>query len=188
MSENEEILAMKWIYPGEKEKYSTVEMAEMVRKYINVPNYTYDVAIGTDSQMVGKIFQFISVVSVHRVGKGGIYFYSKEFVPRAKFPVENQKMRMFDETSRSIALGFYMKDVQKIVPTIHVDASAPHKKEFTAKFSDQLRGYVVSCGFDFMLKPESYAAHAIADKHTKKKTKKRMRRNKWLRDNGKTKT
>ena len=176
MYDNEEILKMKWTFPGEKEKYETEGMFKIIKEYLRVPGYTYDIAIGTDSQMIGKAFQFISVISIHRVGKGGIYFYSKEFVPRAKFPVENQKMRMFDEASRSIALGLYMRDEQKVIPNIHVDASAPGKKEFTAKFSDQLRGYVKSCGFEFMLKPESYAAHAIADKHTKKKRRVRRHR------------
>lgn len=167
--EEKEVKDMMWVYPGNKPLYNMDKVSNMIHKYISVPDYEYNIAVGTDSQMIGKKFQFISVISIHRVGKGGIYFYNKEMVPRAKFPVQNQKLRMFDEVSRSIALGLYLKDEEKIVPEIHVDASPPNKGEFTSKFSDQLRGYVVSCGFEFVLKPTSYAAMAIADKHTKKK-------------------
>jgi len=110
------------------------------------------------------------------VGKGGLYFYSKEFVPRTKFPVENQKMRMFDEVARSIALGLTFKEKTNLSPDIHIDASPSHKKEFTAKFSEQMRGYVQSSGFTCFLKPESYTANAIADRHSKKKSRKQQRK------------
>lgn len=177
MYTEEQITAMEWKAPGEKKKYSIEEICKALRDYIRVPGYEYNLAIGTDSQMIGHAFQFISVISIHRVGKGGLYYYCKEFVDRAKFPVENQKMRMFDEVSRSIALGMHIQEKGALIPVIHIDASPPSKSaEFTAKFSEQLRGYVQSCGFECMLKPESYVAHAIADKHTKKKSRKRQRR------------
>lgn len=179
MYTDEQIAEMQWIAPGETKKYSVAEIGKFIRAYIRNPeykDYKYDVAIGTDSQMIGHAFQFISVISVHRIGKGGLYFYHKEFVPRAKFPIEDQKMRMYDEVARSIALGLHFREVQKLAPEIHIDASPSWKKEFTAKFSDELKGYVQGCGFECKLKPESYVAHAIADKHTKKKSRKKQRR------------
>lgn len=176
----ETIMAAEWSAPGEKTKYSTEEVFNTIRDYICDPSwkdYEYNVAVGTDSQMIGHAFQFISVISVHRVGKGGLYFYHKEFVPRAKFPVGVQKLRMFDEVARSCSIGLEMQAKISVTPEIHIDASPSHKREeFTAKFSDQLKGYVHSYGFECMLKPESYVAHAIADKHTKKKRRNRHRR------------
>lgn len=163
-----------WKVPGVKEHLTLNEVFRQVSEYTRVAGYEYDVGIGTDSQMIGHVFQFISVVSVHRVGKGGFYFYHKSFMPRAKFPVENQKMRMFHEVARSIDLAVDMQSAVSITPIVHVDASPPSKKEeFTAQFSEQLRGYVTSCGFVCMLKPESYIANAIADRHTKKRSRKR---------------
>jgi len=180
MYTDEQIAKMQWIAPGESKKYTMDEIGDFLRAYVRDYRFKdceYDIAIGTDSQMVGHAFQFISVISVHRIGKGGLYFYHKEFVPRATFPIENQKMRMFDEVARSISLGLHFREIQKLEPQLHIDASPSHKaQEFTAKFSDQLKGYVQSCGFECMLKPESYVAHAIADKHTKKKSRKKQRR------------
>lgn len=166
-----------WKVPGSKERLTLDEVFRQVRDYTRVAGYEYDVGIGTDSQMIGHAFQFISVISVHRVGKGGLYFYHKSFVPRAKFPVENQKMRMFHEVARSIELAMDMQGAISVNPIVHIDASPPSKKEeFTAQFSEQLRGYVTSCGFVCTLKPESYVAHAIADRHTKKRSRKRRAR------------
>lgn len=179
MYDQEQVMAVHWTEPGSKEKRSTEEVFKHIRSFMRDPEhqgYEYVVAVGTDSQMIGHAFQFISVISVHRVGKGGLYFYTKEFVPRAKFPVGVQKMRMFDEVTRSCMISLAMQEVISVSPEVHIDASPSHKREeFTAKFSDQLKGYVQSMGFECMLKPESYVAHAIADKHTKKKSRKRRR-------------
>lgn len=179
MYTDEEVEATEWKSPGDKEKYSIQEVAKTIRAYMRDPEYKgyeYDFVVGTDSQMIGHAFQFISVISCHRKGKGGIYWIRKEYVPRVKFPVENQKMRMFDEVTRSIALALYLQNHESLTPIVHIDASPAHKPEFTAKFSDQLKGYVQGSGFECRLKPESYVAHAIADKHTKKKSRKRQRK------------
>ena len=85
--------------------------------------------------------------------------------------VTNQKMRMFEEVTKSIQLAVKMQELKGITPQVHIDASPEtNTKSFTSKFSEQLRGYVVSSGFECMLKPDSYAANTIADKHTKKKS------------------
>lgn len=179
MYKKDEVMAAVWKAPGEKKKYSTEEVFKMVQQYLRVPGYEYNVAIGTDSQMVGHAFQFISVISVHRVTKGGLYFYHKEMVPRQKFPVGVQKLRMFDEVARSCAIAWEMQESVNVIPEIHIDASPSHKQaEFTAKFSEQLKGYVHGFGFKCCLKPESYVAHAIADRHTKKRNRKRKGRTK----------
>lgn len=178
--ENEGMPLEDWKIPGSRERFSLEQVLTSIKEFVSDPQYagyTYDVGIGTDSQMIGPKFQFISVISAHRVGKGGVYYYHKSFEVRAKFPVENQKMRMFHEVGRSVELATEMVNKIGIVPIVHVDASPPKNAvEFTAKFSDQLRGYVQACGFTCMLKPESYVAHAIADRHTKKRSRKRRYR------------
>lgn len=176
MYNEEEILKAIWKTPEDKTEYTTEDIFKKFKEYVSVLGYEYNIAIGTDSQMIGHAFQFISVISAHRVGKGGLYYYCKEFIPRAKFPVENQKMRMYDEVARSIALGTVFKEKTGIDPEIHIDASPSHKKEFTAKFSEQMRGYAQASGFTCYLKPESYTANAIADRHSKKKSRKHQRK------------
>jgi predicted RNase H-related nuclease YkuK (DUF458 family) len=180
MSFETEVTSLEgWKSPGDKEELTLDCVFAKIKSFATDPNYLnyeYDLGIGTDSQMIGSKFQFISVISAHRKGKGGLYYYHKSFEVRAKFPVENQKMRMFHEVGRSIELAYAMQNMINMDPIVHVDASPPRKQaEFTAKFSEQLRGYVQGCGFNCMLKPESYVAHAIADRHTKKRTRKRRR-------------
>jgi uncharacterized protein len=166
-----------WKLPDSNERRSFLEVVEEIRRYMANDDYEYELAIGTDSKLLGSRFQFISVICARRLGKGGIYFYTKSWQPIARFPVTNQKLRMFEEVSQSIQLGIKLQEYIDTPPIIHVDASPPHRKlMFTAQFSEQLRGYVTSCGLECLLKPESYVAHAIADRHTRKTGPRRRRR------------
>lgn len=136
---------------------------------------TYQVIVGTDSHMHGREFRFITVVCVYRVGKGGNYYYLETYEPRENYVQGargkkvkgNQKMRMFVEVEKSISLADSLFEKTGVLPIIHIDASPFHKKEFTSAFSDQLKGYVTGAGYECVLKPDSFVANAVADKHTK---------------------
>jgi predicted RNase H-related nuclease YkuK (DUF458 family) len=122
--------------------------------------------VGTDSNIMGLRFRFVSVVCLYVVGKGGNYFYSVDWKPRELYR-GNQQKRMFEEVAVSIELANEILDVVGLKPEIHVDASPKEAKEFTSSFSDNLKSYVISSGYDCKLKPESIAAYTIADKHTR---------------------
>jgi len=133
------------------------------------------VIIGTDSHMHGWFFRFITVICVYRVGKGGNYYYLETSEPRGNYIQVtrgkkfkgNQKLRMFNEVAKSVELAINLFDHTGILPVIHIDASPAHRKKFTSEFSDQLKGYVTNNGFECVLKPNSFVANAIADKHSK---------------------
>lgn len=135
----------------------------------------YQVIVGTDSHMHGHQFRFITVVCVYRVGKGGNYYYLENYEPRENYVQAargkrvkgNQKLRMFNEVVRSVEMATTLFDTTGVLPIVHIDASPSHRKEFTSEFSDQLKGYVTSNGFECALKPNSFVANAIADKHSK---------------------
>lgn len=130
--------------------------------------YDVEIGIGCDSQLGGMYFQFITVLCIWKKGKGGFYFYNIDMVSKKVFGKTNQKLRMFEEVSKSIALASDLETNTKIKATVHIDASNATKKEFTSAFSEQLKGYVISSGYEALIKPESYVSCAIADKHTKK--------------------
>lgn len=162
-----------WKVPEEHNtRYTDEDIFAHVSRAMSDKDYEYEIAIGTDSQVKGRVFRFITVLCIWKKGKGGMYYYRTEYVPKAQFPVSNQKLRMFDEVAKTIDLATKVEEKTGVRPIIHVDASIPHKKEFTSSFSEQLKGYVVSCGYECVLKPESYVANCIADRHTKKKLKK----------------
>jgi predicted RNase H-related nuclease YkuK (DUF458 family) len=170
----EEQLASKntelWKIPEEHNRLYTLEdIFAHIAKVNYDKEHEYEVAIGTDSQIKGCLFRFITVVCIWKKGKGGMYYYKTKYIPKYKFPVASQKLRMFDEVAQTIELASKIEESTGVRPIVHVDASIPHKKEFTSSFSEQLKGYVVSCGYECILKPESYVANCIADRHTKRK-------------------
>lgn len=136
----------------------------------------FQVFVGTDSHRNGRFFKFITVICVYRVGKGGNYFYTEEWEPRERYVLGNvrgkktkgnQKMRMFNEVERSVEMANRLFEATGVLPVVHVDASPSHRQEFTSEFSEQLKGYVIGSGFECVLKPDSFVANAIADKHSK---------------------
>lgn len=138
---------------------------------------TFELIVGSDSQRLGKKIRFITVVAIYKVGKGGNYFFFDEYEPsenyqgvsqKNKKSKGNQKLRMFAEVERSIKVAELVFEKFNVVPEVHIDASTPQKKEFTSQFSEELTGYVKSSGFESKLKPESWVANAVANRHTKK--------------------
>lgn len=168
-----------WNITGDNEKFTTDEVfayvkGEVARSRNEV--YTVEVGIGTDSQMIGRFFRFVTVVCIYRKGKGGFYFYRPESIPRTNYKDKPAKMRMFDEVAKSIELSLALQEATGVVPAIHIDASPHSKGEFTSAFSEQLKGYVTSCGFNCLLKPDSYISSGIADSHSKSKSARKDRR------------
>jgi predicted RNase H-related nuclease YkuK (DUF458 family) len=159
-----------WKVAGEAASYTDTEMLERCRNILsqNSPN-GFEVGVGTDSQLIKNVFQFVTVVSIWNRGKGGFYFYKMEYHPRSNFPPKSQKLRMFEEVSKSIATAVLVEENLQLKPTVHIDASAANKAAFTSAFSEQLTGYAVSSGFEALSKPYSWIASAIGDRHTKRK-------------------
>jgi predicted RNase H-related nuclease YkuK (DUF458 family) len=130
----------------------------------------YELIVGVDSHLHGHEYRFITVVCVYRKGRGGFYYYSSSQQNRREFkgayPVK-VKARMFYEATLAIELATKIQETTGKVPVIHIDASPPDAGEVTSLFSDQLRGYVTSSGFEGVLKPWSFVSSGIANKHSK---------------------
>lgn len=129
-----------------------------------------ELIVGVDSHLHGVSYRFITVVCLYRKGRGGFYYYHnseqhrKEF--KGTYPVR-VKARMFHETSLAIELATEIQEKTGLSPVIHLDASPPNAGELTSMFSDHLKGYVSASGFESALKPWSFVASGIANKHTK---------------------
>lgn len=126
--------------------------------------------IGVDSHLHKNVYRFIAVVCLYKPGRGGFYYYTtterhkKEF--KGNYP-NRVKARMFHETSLAIEHGNQILETTGQIPLIHVDASPPESGELTSLFSDQLKGYVTASGFECYIKPWSFVASGIANKHSK---------------------
>lgn len=156
--------------------YTFEEVLEVVRTRVANPETLTHVMVGTDSHSFGPNYHFITVVCAWDVGKGGTYFYRSALEPRKTF-AGSQKMRLQDEVTKSITVAYELEQAIGVKPEVHIDASPPNSKEFSASFSENLRGYVLSSGYDAILKPESFVSNCIADKHTRKRVRGRK---KWI--------
>lgn len=128
--------------------------------------YPIELIVGTDSHSSGQFFRFPSVVCIYSPGRGGLYYYTVTKEPRALFK-KNQQFRMFQEVAKSIELATWIEENSGWKPVIHIDASKKEAGHFTSAFSDSLKGYAIGSGFNALLKPESFCANSLSDRHSK---------------------
>jgi len=146
-----------------------MDFAEVVQKITSymeeVPDQKYRVVIGTDSQMHNqKEADFVSALIVHRVGSGGIYFWTREKVERPYALRE----RIYDEATRSMALAerFLHSFKEKVLEydlEIHVDVGRLGE---TRQMINEVVGMIRGSGFKVKIKPEAYGAATVADRYT----------------------
>ncbi|NPV53576.1 MAG: hypothetical protein HPY71_08630 [Firmicutes bacterium] len=130
-----------------------------------VPNARYKLIIGTDSQLREETC-FVTAIIVHRVGKGARYYYSreKERVGRSL------RQRIFYETAKS--LGIASRLAEKLAQNGHSDLNVEIHLDVgengsTKDLIREVIGMVTGTGFEARIKPDSYGASKVADKHTK---------------------
>lgn len=125
----------------------------------------YAVVVGTDSEQRQNNADFVSVVTVHRVGKHGRYFW-KRMPP----------IRAFDHHDRMLKEAVFSLDLaQRVVAElrdriperlynfeIHLDIG--HNGP-TKTMISEIVGMITGNGFVARIKPESYAANKVADRH-----------------------
>jgi len=125
------------------------------------------VFIGSDSFVDKKNYILSSVICLYNEEQraGGVYFYSKEHLPRKDFLTLTQ--RLIHETTNSIELGMGISEsIPNVKLELHLDINSD-RKAASNKLADSLSGYVKASGFDCKIKPEAWAASTIADKHSK---------------------
>lgn len=160
-----------WFYSMTYGKVHAGEAVDIIRKFIQEePNEDYNIILGTDSQakrVKGKpVVDFVSVVIVHRIGGGGIYFLRKDRV--------EEYMQIRDKIYRETVVSLDL--AQMIVPfltkvlsaeaysfEIHIDIGP---NGLTSKMIKEVVGMVNGSGYNAKIKPESWGASTVADKHT----------------------
>lgn len=152
-------------------KLSLLEVVSEISKYIDEDSLSmYRVVVGTDSQAKktngDAEIDFVSAIVIHRIGKGGRYFWSKQNEHK-KYVLRD---KIYNETWLSLQLA------EKLVPAlrkavsedrfdleIHIDVGPVGP---TRDMIKEVVGMVTGSGYTAKTKPESYGASSIADKHT----------------------
>ena len=156
--------------------YGSVEMHDIVRivknRIIGSLGNEFNIMVGTDSQNFDKT-KVVSVIALHEVGHGGIFFYKVTHIHR----INNVSQKLLYETQLSLDCAKSLIDafVELEIETgfeyekylnfcIHVDAgiNGPSKQVIP-----EVVGWIKSCGYDVSIKPESVAASSIANKYSK---------------------
>lgn len=130
------------------------------------PDYNYKVIVGSDSQPKnGTLCDFVTAVVVHRIGHGGKYFWRRHTTNR-KWVLQD---RIGEEINLSLELAWKLRDTFRtnglsgFEPEVHVDVGEEGKTREMIKW---VTGMVIGSGLAVKIKPESFGASKVADRHT----------------------
>lgn len=183
---------------------SLEEVVEETLRFMgSKPADAYSVIIGSDSQgyrngsallaagltPIGDT-DFVSVVVVHRIGKGGRYFWVKNRLAR----MLSLREKIYEEATRSLMLamklGGELKERLERVDMVHrKEANGDEPEQFetsgwrepsytleihvdigtqgpTRDMIREIVGMIRGNGFVVRTKPEAYAASTVADRYT----------------------
>jgi predicted RNase H-related nuclease YkuK (DUF458 family) len=131
-----------------------------------VPESKYQLVIGTDSQPHnGSGVDFVTAIVVHRIGNGGIYFWTRTVNKK----IYALRQRMYEEATMSLVMAetvlvlLHKDGVTKYDVEIHVDIG---KFGDTRDMINEIVGMIRGSGYTVKTKPESYAASKVADRYT----------------------
>jgi len=129
------------------------------------PNRRYKVTIGTDSELLhDKTADFVTAIVVHRIGNGGRYFWRR--FELGKF--HTLRDRMIREVLISLEVAEKVLGELKKSPLpefefeIHADIGTNGP---TKAVIQEVVAMIRASNFQVKIKPESYAASNIADRH-----------------------
>ena len=134
----------------------------------SAPNESHKIIIGSDSSpAVAGRAEFVTALVVHRVGRGGIYFWQKHTSDKMTI----LRDRMYREALYSLELAhilvkekvFGFGDTSTNWLEIHVDIG---ENGPTRPMIKEIVGMVTGSGFTVKTKPASYAASKVADRYT----------------------
>lgn len=141
--------------------------------------YMMKVSVGTDSQKAGGKgnYKFATVILITTtedlgsgivVGRGGMIisstYYNQFKVTKGDKELVNE--RMVFEVGKSVEVAYEIApllDLYDISMEIHADIN-PDPLHESNKAIQSAVGYILGMGFDFKVKPDSYAATNCADK------------------------
>jgi len=174
---------MEWKRNGKLIEESLVDYLEKLFDEQLEKNKMLKVSIGTDSQKLSKtLYKFATVILISTsedlgggviVGRGGMIIastYTHDFMKKEvdgrKRDKELVNERMVFEVSKSIEVATEIAellDLYEISLEIHADIN-PNPKWESNKALQSAVGYILGMGYEFKVKPESFAASNGADR------------------------
>jgi len=174
-----------------------LNLIQVIEELINykkeIPEAKYKIVIGTDSEVREKGIEFVCVVAVHRIGKGGRYFWSRIYEERKT----DLRTRIYEEAVISLALAGALLETELEFHHVKIDMGQPISEVFkslekesryassqeiiftneleihvdigqkgpTREMIKEIVGMIKGSGFFVRIKPEAFAASSLADRH-----------------------
>lgn len=150
------------------------EMISIIRDFLEVnPKDDYSLVIGTDSQTRndtkkkgnGNRISLVTAVTIHRKGHGGKYFWRRHVVDG----IHTLRDKIYKETLTSLAFASsFVPTLKKTLnghsPRLEIHVDVGERGE-TRDMLREVVGMVTGSGFVAKIKPDSYGASHVADKH-----------------------
>ena len=156
-------------------------ISEIVNYVKEDPSQRYQVVVGTDSPGT-TVADFVTAIVVRRIGHGGRYWWQRS-EPKT-FHHNLARERIYFEVTRSLNVAVLLTERLKqyfelasqakkegevsmsyhltIAFEVHIDVGENGAtKDMIREVMGMVRGY----GFDAKMKPESYGASVVADRH-----------------------
>lgn len=143
------------------------EVVEGISDFVRLkPQRKYKIIVGTDSAAKSEV-NFVTAITIWRIGNGGIHFWTRS----EKIKCHDLRERIYQETIHSITLAQELRGRLKEKlgdeffwdDQIHIDVG---ENGPTREFIDSVVGMVRGYGFDAVIKPYSFGASIVADRHT----------------------
>lgn len=161
---------MEWFTPN-KEHVFWQEIINNINYVVN-QDIQHMITVGADSQTYENLTVYIVVICIVSDCEPfkRNYYFSK-IKEEKEYSLYN---RIYKEAKLSIDIATAIKDLTSSACNIdvHLDVSSPEAKAKTSKYAKGLMHLVNAFDFDVSIKPNSWAASSIADKHSKKGKKK----------------
>lgn len=142
------------------------EVIEKIADYIKSDtDCRYKIVVGSDSEAKTGDVDFVTALIVHRLGKGGIYFWRKQKLSDQY----NMQERIARETQLSLELAWKIRDdfqhngLSAFEPEVHIDVGMDGISRDMVRW---VTGMILGSGFTCKIKPESFAASTVADRYT----------------------
>lgn len=152
-------------------RFTNEEVFQKLLNAINNGENYHQIMIGTDSNANGRQYKFVTVLCIWNVGHGADYYYLANYEPRATYRGNGHKMRLFNESVKSVEVADSIRDTLGFtVHEIHADISGESQGEFSSEIAKQVRGYITASGYRAVLKGETlgpFVASCVADRHSK---------------------
>jgi predicted RNase H-related nuclease YkuK (DUF458 family) len=138
---------------------------EAIKQIKDLDSKGYEVFVGTDSQIIKRKISIVTCVCLWKEGVGSKIFLMKERVRKKNYPSLWSRMEL--EAMRSIELAGELERIIDSSIEVHLDLGTELAVSKSAAYMKPLRSMVEAQGYKCEVKPNSWAASAVADRWAK---------------------